>query len=218
MEQPDGRLEDANTSISLVSRGSKFSQSHWFSWPVPEAFTPEETSRALRRMEGFVGRRVRFAPDHHQEIFTIENADGPTLKGFLRYSRWRPLAGVTITNTAVIRFEMANFPHLMANLSAKLVPGSAIVATSRSSAGSGEAWFQHFTSQNTRLFHANWVPPRNIFSARDITNGVAQIRELATRGTIHMTAGTPLFVFGVTNDLGEFFQGYLELRSPAGAP
>jgi serine/threonine protein kinase len=213
----DGQIVDHANSLFINRLADRVQTSCYFSWTLPDSFSPDDFEAAATQVrQNVTGRPLKLALGKPLELFSVTNRVGGLVRGFIRFDRTVPgkasaAAGAGAEVQATVRLR----PYgggLLAFYTATVPPGYFLEAADNSSELGG---FGAHTSINSGAAgnSSSWSPPPS-FPYELQREAVAQLEHLAEKGPLQVVRGEPRQLFSITNKGGDVYRGFLELVGP----
>ncbi len=222
MRLPDGRVVSAGSTVSILDRGGRSTTSLSFSWSFPASFSQARQDATWETIRSrHIRRPLRLAAGEPFEIFSTTNDSGGVVSGWLEY---HPLPGNAEGNASsrsvpartLVRLKpaaaMSGWQQM--GYAAKVPLGHFLRAICRGNAADdGEAHTRFYPATPGAEGDCTWFVRGN-FKPVHLGAGSEQLKQLQAGGPIEVAVGTPRRLFALTNDVGETFEGWLELVGP----
>lgn len=219
---PDGRVASAGSTVSILNRGGRSTTSLSFSWSFPASFSQAQQDATWETIRArHIRRPLRLTMGEPFEIFSTTNDAGGVVTGWLDYGVSPDDAEGNASNNSTpartfVRLKpaaaMSGWQQM--GYAAKVPPGHFLRAICRGNAADdGEAHTRFYPATPGGEGDCTWFVRGN-FKPEHLGAGAEQLKLLQAGGPIEVAVGTPRRLFALTNDIGETFEGWLELVGP----
>ncbi len=219
---PDGRVASAGSTVSILNRGGRSTTSLSFSWSFPASFgqaLQDATWETIRTRH--LRRPLRLVAGEPLEIFSATNEVGGVVSGWLEYRDMKAdatgnaSAGMVPARTLVrLKPAPATMGWQRMGYMADVPSGHFLRAICRGNAADdGEAHTRFYPATPGAEGDCTWFVRGN-FKPEHLGAGAEQLKQMQAGGPIEVAVGTPRRLFVLTNDVGETFEGWLELVGP----
>ena len=206
---PAGRNINSLDDLFVMSSKGGAGTSCGLSWFFTGGFGKETAAAAVAQIrQTKLGWPILLASGQPLELFSVTNRSGGVFAGDVEFDFSEPAPNrAGIIPQAMVRLSPNSGP--VAFYTATVPQGYRLEATDNSADG-GEG--QALTSIRETNYDSSWSPPRSFTYEQQLGLGI-QLQQLAQLGPIKVVFGEPRRLFSITNQVGEIYQGFLELAA-----